>query len=164
MDEILSHNTHKRPFVYNLGLNCTSILNLSIILPFHVIESMVFIFLTDRIILFNPHNEGVPTFGLIIYANTIVCADLEKGGDKAPLPWKNHLYLRNTKNKHRTPPPWYQPLQTQLLLWSPRPPLHEKTKMFLIHTCSATAQEINKHKKYIELNKSLYMKLQQHGA
>lgn len=91
------------PLCTTWGWTARRFLNLSIILPFHVIESMVFIFLTDIIILFNPHNEGVPTFGLIIYANTIVCADLEKGGDKAPLPWKNHLYLRNTKNKHRTP-------------------------------------------------------------
>lgn len=150
--------------MYNLGLNCTSILNLSIILPFHVIGSMVFIFLTDRIIIFNPHNEGVPTFGLIIYANTIVCADLEKGGDKAPLPWKNHLYLRNTKNKHRTPTSMIPTFANTIITLIPRPPLHEKTEMFLIHTCSATAKEINKHKKYIELNKSLYMKLQQHGA
>lgn len=66
---------------------------------------MVFIFLTDRIILFNPHNEGVPTFGLIIYANTIVCADLEKGGEKAPLPLKIIYILEILKINTAPPPP-----------------------------------------------------------
>lgn len=67
---------------------------------------MVFIFLTDRIILFNPHNEGVPTFGLIIYANTIVCADLEKGGDKAPPPFlEKIIYILEMLKINTAPPP-----------------------------------------------------------
>lgn len=53
-DEILSHNTYRWLFMYNLGLNRLHVLfffflNLSIIFIFHVIESMILMIITNKI-------------------------------------------------------------------------------------------------------------------
>lgn len=49
--------------------------------------------------------RGVPTFGLIIYANTIVCADLEKGGDEGSPPFLERIIYILEILKITTAPP-----------------------------------------------------------
>lgn len=118
MNEIPSHHTHERPFMYNLGLNCCKgILNVSVIFTCH-----------KKYGLYNYYHQNFKIMSSLAVAGArfaYVCqhhrvTDLEKGWGGGPT-------------------------QTHLLLWDLHLTPHGKTETFLIHTRAAIAQEINKH-------------------
>lgn len=109
-DGIPFHNTHELPFMYNLGLYCQHVnFKLIKILTFHVIESLVYIIITNKIILCPLLSAGF-RLQICLQVPTSSCVRIQRmgGGEwsRPSFPFEKFIYINTsskfTKNTSRT--------------------------------------------------------------